>query len=280
MPDTSQVRFDATLPSPDIASLDYFDAHVHLDLMSTAPELARSALAHRVGFFSCGVSPADFPRITETIAGTAGCSVASGIRIGLGAHPWWISDGRVGEADLELMLDAISEQRFIGEIGLDFSSRFNVAEMQECQLRAFKSICLAAARTSSDDAPKVLSIHTVRSADTVLDVLEDTGALTRCRPVFHWFSGSSDQLQRAIKAGCWFSVGEQSLKTGKGREYAKVYPAHRLLTETDLPSSKQPACSLEDLLASLKRTCKGLSKAREYDVRPEAVANAAALFGA
>lgn len=276
-PPTSQ---SSTLPAQDIAALDYFDAHVHLDLMSTADAVARSASSHNFGFFSCGVSPTDFFNSTKTLTGRANQPTAPGIRIGIGAHPWWIADGRVSKADIEMMLDTISDVRFIGEIGLDFSSRFNDVEVRKRQLQAFKSICLAAAHASSGDAPKVLSIHTVKSADTVLDVLEETKALTRCRPVFHWFSGSSDQLQRAIKAGCWFSVGEQSLKTGKGREYAKVYPAHRLLTETDLPSSKQPACSLEDLLASLKRTCKGLSKARGYDVRPEAVANAAALFGA
>ena len=114
----------------------------------------------------------------------------------------------------------------------------------------------------------------------MLDVLEETKALNRCRAILHWFSGSSDQLHRAILAGCWFSFGEQSLKTGKGREYAKVYPKDRLLTETDLPSSAHPACSIEDLLAGIERACKGLSQARGYDVQDEVIANAATLFGA
>lgn len=276
-PPTSQ---SSTLPAQDIAALDYFDAHVHLDLMSTAGAVARSASSHKFGFFSCGVSPTDFFSSTKTLTGKANQPTAPGIRIGIGAHPWWIADGRVSEADIEMMLNAISDVRFIGEIGLDFSSRFNDVEVRKRQLHAFKSICRKVAQTPASDAPKILSIHAVKSADTVLDILEDTGAFNRCRAILHWFSGSSDQLHRAILAGCWFSVGEKSLKTGKGREYAKVYPADRLLTETDLPSSAHPACGIEDLLASLKRACKGLSQARGYDVCSEVVANAAALFGA
>lgn len=269
-----------TVPAQDIAALDYFDAHVHLDLMPTAGEVARSASSHNFGFFSCGVSPTDFFNSTKTLTGRANQPTAPGIRIGIGAHPWWIADGRINNADIEMMLDTISDVRFIGEIGLDFSSRFNDTEAQKRQLQAFKSICLKVAQTPASDAPKILSIHAVKSVDAVLDVLEETKALNRCRAILHWFSGSSDQLHRAVLAGCWFSVGEKSLKTGKGREYAKVYPADRLLTETDLPSSAHPACSIDDLLASLKRACKGLSQARGYDVCSEVVANAAALFGA
>ena len=276
-PPTSQSN---TVSAQDIAALDYFDAHVHLDLMPTASEVARSASSHNFGFFSCGVSPTDFSNSTKTLTGRASQPTAPGIRIGIGAHPWWIADGRVSKADIEMMLDTISDVRFIGEIGLDFSSRFNDTEAQKRQLQAFKSICLKVAQTPASDASKILSIHAVKSVDAVLDVLEETKALNRCRAILHWFSGSSDQLHRAVLAGCWFSVGEKSLKTGKGREYAKVYPADRLLTETDLPSSKQPACSLEDLLASLKRACKGLSQARGYDVQDEVIANAATLFGA
>lgn len=276
-PITSQSN---TVFAQDIAALDYFDAHVHLDLMPTAGEVARSASSHNFGFFSCGVSPTDFPNTSKTLTGRANQPTAPGIRIGIGAHPWWIADGQVSKADIEMMLDTISDVRFIGEIGLDFSSRFNDAEVRKRQLHAFKSICRKVAQTPADDAPKILSIHAVKSVDAVLDVLEETKALNRCRAILHWFSGSSDQLHRAILAGCWFSVGEKSLKTGKGREYAKVYPADRLLTETDLPSSEHPACSIEDLLAGIERACKGLSQARGYDVQDEVIANAATLFGA
>ena len=113
-PITSQSN---TVSTQDIAALDYFDAHVHLDLMPTAGEVARSALSHNFGFFSCGVSPTDFPNTSKTLTGRANQPTAPGIRIGIGAHPWWIADGRVSKADIKMMLDTISDVRFIGEIG-------------------------------------------------------------------------------------------------------------------------------------------------------------------
>ena len=61
-PITSQSN---TVFAQDITALDYFDAHVHLDLMPTAGEVARSASSHNFGFFSCGVSPTDFPTLPK-----------------------------------------------------------------------------------------------------------------------------------------------------------------------------------------------------------------------
>ena len=115
--------------------------------------------------------------------------------------------------------------------------------------------------------------------DAVLDILEQTGAAQACIPIIHWFSGSSDELQRAIKLGCWFSVGEMSLKTKRGREYAKVYPKDKLLTETDLPSSDHTDIDALDIVDSLKRALLGLSEARGYSVQSEVMANAAGVFG-
>ena len=168
---------------------------------------------------------------------------------------------------------------YIGEIGLDFSSRYCVDGLQDLQVKAFTKICARAAELSHNDQPRVLSMHTVRSVDTVLDILEQTGAAQACIPIIHWFSGSSEELQRAIKLGCWFSVGEMSLKTKRGREYAKVYPKDKLLTETDLPSSDHTDIDSAYIVDSLKRALLGLSEARGYSVQSEVMANAAGVFG-
>ena len=70
-----------------------------------------------------------------------------------------------------------------------------------------------------------------------------------------------------------------SLKTKRGREYAKVYPQDKLLTETDLPSSNQTDIGAADIVDSLKRALLGLSEARGYSVQSEVMANAAGVFG-
>lgn len=255
-----------------MSNLTYFDAHVHANLMDSPLNVARSSNEAELGLFTCGVTPHDYlelvPQLTQ-----------DNIRVGLGAHPWYISDGRVTEKDIEILLELMRETPYIGEIGLDFSSRYCVDGMQELQVKTFTQICKRAAELSRNGQPRVLSMHTVRSVDAVLDILEQTGAAQACIPIIHWFSGSSDELQRAIKLGCWFSVGEMSLKTKRGREYAKVYPKDKLLTETDLPSSDHTDISAADIVDSLKRALSGLSEARGYSVQTEVMANAAGVFG-
>jgi TatD DNase family protein len=51
----------------------------------------------------------------------------------------------------------------------------------------------------------------------------------------HWFSGSVRDLDRAIKLGCWFSVGPAMLTGEKGRALAARMPRERVLTESDGP---------------------------------------------
>ena len=255
-----------------MSNLMYFDAHVHANLMDSPLNVARSSNDAGLGLFTCGVTPHDYlelaPQLTQ-----------DNIRVGLGAHPWYISDGRVAEKAIELLLELMEQTPYIGEIGLDFSSRYCVDGLQELQVKAFTQICARAAELSRNGRPRVLSMHTVRSVDAVLDILEQTGAAQACIPIIHWFSGSSGELKRAIKLGCWFSVGELSLKTKRGREYAKVYPKDKLLTETDLPSSDQTDIGASDIVDSLKRALSGLSEARGYSVQTEVMGNAAGVFG-
>ena len=255
-----------------MSNLTYFDAHVHANLMDSPLNVARSSHDAGLAFFTCGVTPHDYlelaPQLTQ-----------DNIRVGLGAHPWYISDERVTQKDIELLLELMEQTPYVGEIGLDFSSRFCVDRLQDLQVKAFTQICKRAAELSHNGQPRVLSMHTVRSVDAVLDILEQTGAAQACIPIIHWFSGSSEELQRAIKLGCWFSVGEMSLKTKRGREYAKVYPKDKLLTETDLPSSDHTDIDSLDIVDSLKRALSGLSEARGYSVQTEVMANAVGVFG-
>ena len=148
-------------------NLTYFDAHVHANLMDSPLNVARSSHDAGLGFFTCGVTPQDYlelaPQLTQ-----------DNIHVGLGAHPWYISDERVTQKDIELLLELMEQTSYIGEIGLDFSSRYCVDGLQDLQVRAFTQICKRAAELSRNDQPRVLSMHTVRSVDAVLDILEQT----------------------------------------------------------------------------------------------------------
>ena len=150
----------------------------------------------------------------------------------MGLHPWYIEHVGTLHQQLDLFDEQLATTRFVGEVGLDFSKQR--ASSAEKQIEAFTHIVSLCAQ----EGDKLLSIHAIKSAKEVLDALESSGAITSCQCIFHWFSGPSDQLQRAIKAGCYFSVGPFMANSRRGHEYIKQIPAGQLLLETDYPSTK------------------------------------------
>ena len=216
--------------------------------MGRPETVASEAAAMGLGCFDCGVDPRDFAAAKKR----ASCS--SNIIAGVGLHPWWIADGRCGAAEVDLLCELATRERFISEVGLDFSSRF--AGTEEIQTQAFERLCQTLSQHSIPR--RVLSIHAVRSAKAVLDILESNGVFNDSpnspTVIFHWFSGTSDELARARNAGCYFSINERMLATKRGREYARQIPLNRLLLETDAPAEPDAEASARQLIDSLIRT--------------------------
>ena len=231
-------------------SLRLIDAHCHVGWFADPAALAREAAGMGLGFLSVTVTPEEFRALDTVLAGEKSVALAAGL------HPWWVRKA----ADADALCELLPDVRWVGEIGLDAAPRH--AATWDAQLAAFSRVCATCAETSSAEVPKVLSIHAVRCAGTVLDVLEQTGAAASCRCVLHWFSGSSEELWRAARLGCLFSLGERSLATRRGREYARILPAECLLTETDLPEDKNSPTTTDDVIGSLNRALTGIAAAR------------------
>lgn len=250
-------------------SLCLIDAHCHVGWFADPVAVTRDAAKMGLGLLAATVTPREFVSLRDALGGEKNVALAAGL------HPWWIREAGDADALCELLPNA----RWVGEVGLDASPRH--AATWDAQLSAFERICDACARTSSPDAPKALSIHAVRAAGPVLDVLERTGAAASCRCVLHWFSGSSEELWRAVDLGCLFSLGERSLGTRRGREYARILPADRLLTETDLPEREGSPVTADDVASSLERTVSAIAAARGIpvsEVRHLVTNNSAALL--
>lgn len=217
-----------------------FDLHCHLDFAEDPAALANNLAALDIGCLSVTVTPAGYEHAARELG------ACGNVRVGLGLHPWRVEADEAGEATLERFESQVEGTRFIGEVGLDFGLKHEAT--REVQVVAFDRIAAACAARGG----KVLSIHAVRSASVVLDILERQGALDGNTCIFHWFSGTSDELQRAIKQGCFFSVGERMLATKRGRAYAQAIPLERLLLETDLPPEAGGAGSAGEMDAALR----------------------------
>lgn len=150
-----------------------FDAHCHLGLMADAESIASQLEAAGLGVFDCGVDPREYEAARER----AQCH--TGIVTGVGLHPWWIADVLCDEAEISLLCDIASRERFVGEVGLDFGRRGLPAghqdEARAQQLAAFERLCETIA--THPLSGRVLSIHAVNAAGTVLDILEQNGLL-------------------------------------------------------------------------------------------------------
>ncbi len=214
-----------------------------------------------LGLFDCGVDPRSFATANKR------ASSSPNVIAGVGLHPWWIADGRCGTAEVDLLCELAVRERFIGEVGLDFSPRF--AGTEGIQTQAFERLCQALSQNPL--AGRVLSIHSVRAAGATLDILESNGLLkdTPNSPtiIFHWFSGTSDELARARNAGCYFSINERMLVTKRGREYARQIPLDRLLLETDAPTEENEDTTAQSLVESLTSVSKSIATLKNCDVR-------------
>ena len=240
--------------------LQLFDVHCHLDLMAHPDAVADEATALGLVLFDCGVDPHDFARAKKRACGR------SNIFAGIGLHPWWLADGRCGPAEVNLLCEVAAQERYIGEVGLDFSARF--AGSEPLQIQALDRLCDALVQHPL--AGRVISIHAVRSAGTVLDALESYGLLTPSPNspaiIFHWFSGTSNEFVRARNAGCYFSVNERMLATKRSREYARQIPLDRLLLETDAPAQPQADASAQQLITSLKSVSRHIAELKNRSV--------------
>ena len=271
--------------------LEYFDMHCHLGFCADAKQAARDLAAVGVGAFSNTVTPAEFKAQRAILAD------AENVRVGAGLHPWWVGEHvRAGvevaepsasgvrpavapssaqNLGFDSSYEFVARNRFIGEVGLDFSPR-RVAT-REAQVDAMTCIANACARTGG----KVLSVHAVQAVDDALDALESAGALVAdagnaC--IIHWFSGTSDQLTRARRLGCYFSVNPRMLVSKHGRAYAQAVPVEKVLLETDSPSAAGAPWHAAEIRQTLETLTADLAKLRHED--PEQLQEAIARTSA
>jgi TatD DNase family protein len=194
------------------------DFHCHLDLYPNYREVRQEC--DRRGIYVLSVT-------TTPSAWEGTCALSHGsprIRTALGLHPQ-LAGERKGE--LALFDALLPKTRHVGEIGLDGAPEFRSSWKD--QLAVFEHILVQCGRAGG----RVMSIHSRRASGPVLDCLKrEPKAGT---PVLHWFSGSFRDLDRAVKLGCWFSVGPAMLAGEKGRELVARMPRERVLTESDGP---------------------------------------------
>lgn len=194
------------------------DFHCHLDLYPDARKLLHAVGKRNIFTLVVTTSPRAWRATSQVFAGY------DNIKVAVGLHPE-IVDKKTGERDL--LASYISKTKFVGEVGIDGSQRYE--KTLPLQESIFEQVLIECEEVGG----RILSIHSRNAANRVLNLLEK-----HCRkstPVLHWFSGTLQETRRAKEFGCWFSVGPAMLRGAKGREILQAVPVDRILPETDGP---------------------------------------------
>jgi TatD DNase family protein len=199
------------------------DFHCHLDLYPD--HVAAVAECEREGIFALTVTttPKAWPRNQKLVSGTRR------VRAALGLHPQLVAERA---SEIALWEEYLPQARYVGEIGLDAGPRFY--KSLDLQKQVFERVLRACARQGG----KILTVHSVRAATAVLDMIEAHLPPPSGRVVLHWFTGSQAEARRALDLGCYFSVNTEMLRNERHRALVALLPLQRLLTETDGPFTK------------------------------------------
>lgn len=206
-----------------MSTLSHVDAHCHVDLLHDW-QSAITHFEHKAQFTLAVTTTPKAWRVEQEFA--QHCRY---VRIGVGLHPQVLQERGT---ELSLLERAIGESRFVGEIGLDGSSKYKMSLPDQIKaLRRILSVC-------AEVKWRVLSMHSVRAVGPILDLLEETNAHEENAVIFHWFTGSASELSRALSMGAMISVNADMLRTAKGRSHALSAGPGRTLTESDAPFTR------------------------------------------
>jgi TatD DNase family protein len=196
------------------------DFHCHLDLYPSFDSAVKEAEEAAVYTLTVTTTPKAWPRNFEVTR------LTRHVRAGLGLHPQLVAERHT---EIALWENYLPQTRYVGEVGLDAGPQYY--RSFELQKQVFERILKECAKAGG----KVLSVHSVRAATPVLDLIEACLPTDRGQVVLHWFTGSKAEARRATELGCYFSINAAMMTKEKSRDLVATLPLERLLTETDGP---------------------------------------------
>lgn len=229
-----------------IATTGLVDFHCHLDLYPDHKAAVQDAETSGVFTLTVTTTPRAWPRNHELVQRT------KHVRAALGLHPQLVAER---ESELELWDKYLGETRYIGEVGLDAGPRY--FKSLDAQKRVFQYVLQRCAQAGD----KIITVHSIRSAKAVLDLVEAHLPPERGKIVLHWFTGTKSEAKRALELGCYFSINAGMLGNERHAPMVQVIPLDRMLTETDgpftrtgdRPSQPRDVASVVEELGRLRR---------------------------
>lgn len=194
------------------------DAHFHLDLNENYQQILDGISDQDIYILAVTNTPSVF-HFTKNLS-----KKYPNVLPAIGLHPELVKERY---SELDLMLNNIPNEKFVGEIGLDYSSKYSL-ENQRLQRKVFEKIL----GKCSEVGNRVISIHSRRAASDVIRIIGNNFPGT---VILHWYSGGLGDLERAIGNKFYFSINPAMIRSKSGRKIISRIPPAQILTETDGP---------------------------------------------
>lgn len=195
------------------------DTHCHVDQFPSPENVVRECESNRMRVIAVTSLPSHYAMAADRLRKHPLVTAA------LGLHPLSASRG-LRELSTFKRLARITD--FIGEIGLDFSRHGK--DTRGIQERVFEEILQVI-----KDRPRFITLHSRGAEKAVLAGLRRNGIRGA---IFHWFTGSAQELDAVLEAGHHVSINPAMLGSESGRLVICSTPKNRVLVESDAPLAK------------------------------------------
>ena len=145
------------------------------------------------------------------------------VKFALGLHPM---NDKMRESDLRDFFHLLPDTQYVGEIGLDFTSKAKVDK--ETQIKFFERIV-----STCSTKNKLMSIHVRGAEKEAINIIKKYQP-ARC--IIHWFTGTQEDLYELLNEECYFSINANMAL--QNNELINNIPKDRILIESDGPYSK------------------------------------------
>lgn len=197
-------------------SIFYMDSHMHFDLYKDKDKIID--YIESKGSYTIAVTnlPVLFKRYYNDFQNY------KYIKLALGFHPELVFEY---QEQFPIFLDLINKTRYIGEVGLDFSTEH--LGNRESQLMIFSEIV----KRCNESENKILSVHSRGAHKEVIEILRGFKGMV----ILHWYSGSIRELKTGISREYYFSINQQMIRSNTGRKIINMIPLDKILIESDAP---------------------------------------------
>lgn len=193
------------------------DTHCHIDLYPDPQAVLAETESQQIYTIAVTNTPSVYPHMQAL------CRNLRYVRPAIGLHPELAA---ARQRELPQLWQHLSNTRYVGEIGLDYTTKDR--SEQAVQQQIFQEIL----KRCAEYGDKIITIHSRRAAS---DVISTIGNNYPGNVILHWYSGAAKDLSYAIEYGFYFSVNISMLKSENGRKLISKMPKTRVLTETDGP---------------------------------------------